>query len=475
MGQARKALLTCTLFLLLFSCLLSVVGVADASVSYSMTYVANVAAGTTNNEIGSLEISIDSATAAVVYHDSVVLSLPSSPAGYKLQIGQPTLFNATGQISVTPIDQTSRKITVDSLSPGAGNTVQIVLPLTIDIPGGVNGNVQLTTKAPPSSIFSNNNSVAIAGFGIGIIRVTPSSLDFKDIAIGSPSVAGAVYISNAGFSDITIQNITITGANPGDFKLQDNNYGGKIIAPGSSSAIGVIFSPATVGIKQAVLKIFSDDPYTPVCQVSLSGNAVSASSITSTSGVSVKFNDLQGHWAAGAVARLAGMGLVSGYPDGTFQPDKTITRAEAAVVLSGMLALSPAGETDLLQFIDINGLPLWARPAIASLTRAGILGGLPQQDGTLILAVQEPVSRAEISCMIANAIVKQLGPVKAVSLTFADSNRIPSWAMSGVEIAVSKKIISGYPDGTFQANRLVTRAEAATMFNGLLDALKPIS
>ena len=44
-------------------------------------------------------------------------------------------------------------------------------------------------------------------------------------------------------------------------------------------------------------------------------------------------NDYSAHWARDEIDRAMELGLVTGYPDGTFQPDKPITRAEAAVML----------------------------------------------------------------------------------------------------------------------------------------------
>ena len=44
-------------------------------------------------------------------------------------------------------------------------------------------------------------------------------------------------------------------------------------------------------------------------------------------------NDYSTHWARDEIERAMELGLVKGYPDGTFQPDKPITRAEAAVML----------------------------------------------------------------------------------------------------------------------------------------------
>jgi hypothetical protein len=283
MRDGQKVILSCGLLLAMVSFLLSGARVAEAASSYSMTYVANVASGTSNNAIGSLEVNLDRATASAMSDDFVILSLPSSPAGYGLRIAPSgySVSGATYNISVSQVDQASVKLTVQSLAPKS-DTVTIVLPLVIDIPGGVSGKIQLTAKAPPDSLFSSSG-IPIAGFGIGIIRVAPNALNFQDVAVGNPSAVEDVSISNAGFSDITVQNITITGANAADFTLQ-GNVDGTIVAPGASSiTAGVIFDPATAGAKQATLNISSDDPYTPVYQVALTGNALPAVSQTQSS------------------------------------------------------------------------------------------------------------------------------------------------------------------------------------------------
>lgn len=44
-------------------------------------------------------------------------------------------------------------------------------------------------------------------------------------------------------------------------------------------------------------------------------------------------NDITGHWAEKAIRRCMERGLMRGYPDGSFQPDKPVTRAELAVIL----------------------------------------------------------------------------------------------------------------------------------------------
>lgn len=56
----------------------------------------------------------------------------------------------------------------------------------------------------------------------------------------------------------------------------------------------------------------------------------------------IELSDIAGHWAEAGIKLAVKAGIVSGYPDGTFQPGKTVTRAEFAVML--IQALKPQGE-----------------------------------------------------------------------------------------------------------------------------------
>ena len=47
-------------------------------------------------------------------------------------------------------------------------------------------------------------------------------------------------------------------------------------------------------------------------------------------------DDVTGHWAEKEIRRCMERGLLKGYPDGSFQPDKPVTRAELAVILDRM-------------------------------------------------------------------------------------------------------------------------------------------
>ena len=65
-------------------------------------------------------------------------------------------------------------------------------------------------------------------------------------------------------------------------------------------------------------------------------------------GATKSFTDLSGHWAKTYVELAAGNGWIAGYPDGTFGPDKKITRAETVTMINRVLDRVPAKESRLL-------------------------------------------------------------------------------------------------------------------------------
>ncbi|WP_162848530.1 S-layer homology domain-containing protein [Paenibacillus nanensis] len=86
------------------------------------------------------------------------------------------------------------------------------------------------------------------------------------------------------------------------------------------------------------------------------------------------FKDIQGHWAEAAVIRAAQSGFVKGYSDGTFRPEAQVTRAEFAVMLARALEL-PAAAESVSAFADSGSIPVWAQESIDAAVQAGVLKG----------------------------------------------------------------------------------------------------
>ena len=61
-----------------------------------------------------------------------------------------------------------------------------------------------------------------------------------------------------------------------------------------------------------------------------------------------RFTDIRGHWAANEISVACENGWINGYPNGTFAPDQDITRAEAMTLVNRVLHRNPEDVADLL-------------------------------------------------------------------------------------------------------------------------------
>lgn len=106
----------------------------------------------------------------------------------------------------------------------------------------------------------------------------------------------------------------------------------------------------------------------------------------------------KGYWAGGSIAAAEAQGWLAGLPDGTFAPQRLISRAEIAVMLGralGMIPLAVSGAP----FADLDR-DHWAAPMLYRLRQAGVIGGYPGNT----VRPDETASRAEFSSMIYRAL-----------------------------------------------------------------------
>jgi len=165
---------------------------------------------------------------------------------------------------------------------------------------------------------------------------------------------------------------------------------------------------------------------------------------------SITLPDLVGHWAEKNVRELVASGSISGYPDGSFKPNKTITRAEFAAVLAKAYKLPlKAGKV----FSDTGNH--WAKDYIAAATAAGIVNGYSADK----FGPDDPITREQMAVMVYKAAKLK---ASAQNLSFTDSKQIASWAREAVAAAAAKQVISGYPDNSFKPRANTTRAEAVS-------------
>ena len=152
---------------------------------------------------------------------------------------------------------------------------------------------------------------------------------------------------------------------------------------------------------------------------------------------------------------------ILGYPDGTVQPNGNITRAEVTTAFYRLLTTETRDSiftSSKAPYSDI-AVSQWFNKAIASMSTGKYVMGYP--DGSF--GANKNITRAEFV-----AIAARFMNAKDGTVTFSDVSTT-NWAYQYISTAVSYGWIEGYEDGTFRPNQPITRAEAMTIINRMLN------
>ena len=153
---------------------------------------------------------------------------------------------------------------------------------------------------------------------------------------------------------------------------------------------------------------------------------------------------------------------IVGYPDGNVKPSGNITRAEVATIFFRLLTedVRTANSTQSNSLSDVSR-GQWFNHAISTLSSMGIVKGNP--DGTF--DPDAPITRAEFAAIAARFDDKN------TNTTSNFSDIASHWAKDEIGVAANKGWINGYPDSTFRPDQYITRAEAMTLVNRVLNRL----
>lgn len=176
---------------------------------------------------------------------------------------------------------------------------------------------------------------------------------------------------------------------------------------------------------------------------------------------SQKFTDVdEDHWAFTYISELTEKGIISGYPDGKFRPDNTISRSEFAKVMvtASGIKVNPIEYTT---FSDIT-IDDWCAPYVES--------AKPYLNGYIInnksmyfpnsMALREDIAVALVKLKGYNTSVADISLLYAM---FTDAESISTSAQKYVAVAIERGLVSGYSDETFRGQQTITRAEAAAL------------
>lgn len=169
-----------------------------------------------------------------------------------------------------------------------------------------------------------------------------------------------------------------------------------------------------------------------------------------------------GHITPGSLNGKDHFAYVVGYPDGTVRPDDNISRAETASIFFRLLVdkVREANLTEQNQFNDVSQED-WYNKAVSTMAKLGIVTG--RYEGKFVGDAN--ITRAEFATICARFDDSEFTVVD----TFTDISG--HWAEQDIHEAAAHGWIKGYEDGTFKPDQFITRAEAMTMINRVLNRI----
>lgn len=294
--------------------------------------------------------------------ESNLAGLSLTPSTLSLQIGSTATTIATATYS----DNSTREVTTNL-------TWNFTVSGIATISNGV------------VSAISPGTTVATATYGNQTAQLSITVTGYSTHKRGSGSSIPSVPSTPEPMEPSTVAppTIPITPADNGNLS-QVFSFLKDTVAQAKSNPAHIQFSDVThhwnkdtinLFVKIGVVNGYEDGSFRPDSSITRAEFATIIAklfNLQSDSTASV-LSDVNNYWAKQAIIALASKGIIDGYEDGTFKPDKTITRAEIIAVMSRLVDLNGANKGNAGTFTDIAGT--WNAVQIEAAAKAGIVEG----------------------------------------------------------------------------------------------------
>jgi len=177
--------------------------------------------------------------------------------------------------------------------------------------------------------------------------------------------------------------------------------------------------------------------------------------------------DIQGHWAAAEIGDMNRRMIVNGIDGSHFAPEAVITRAELAALLARALGLPESGNPK--GFRDVNESS-WYSTSVAAVQAYGIMDGLKDGtfEPNREISRQEAIVTIVRALRLADAdsVTSNAGPQVDLNM-YADHNQIGDWANDAIRTAIREGLVKGYGD-ELRPKMSLTRAETTVLIYRML-------
>ena len=186
------------------------------------------------------------------------------------------------------------------------------------------------------------------------------------------------------------------------------------------------------------------------------------------------YTDTKDNWARDAIQAMSQAGYLSGYSDNTFKPSAQITREQAAAIYGKVLQhnLNEQELADIVtkeastSYSDVEA-DRWSNSAIKLVSAAGVMQGTSKTAFT----PSKTMNREEFVASAAS-LAKKLNittPVKTEKVTFKDEDSISLDYVADINYMAQRGIVASGATENFNPKQPVTRAQAATILNRMLN------
>ena len=186
------------------------------------------------------------------------------------------------------------------------------------------------------------------------------------------------------------------------------------------------------------------------------------------------YTDTKDNWARDAIQAMSQAGYLSGYSDNTFKPSAQITREQAAAIYGKVLQhnLNEQELADIVtkeastSYSDVEA-DRWSNSAIKLVSAAGVMQGTSKTAFT----PSKTMNREEFVASAAS-LAKKLNiatPVKTEKVTFKDEDSISLDYVADINYMAQRGIVASGDTENFNPKQPVTRAQAATILNRMLN------
>ncbi|MCK9858914.1 S-layer homology domain-containing protein [Paenibacillus sp. ATY16] len=355
-------------------------------------------------------------------------------ASYSSASGELTMTSAGAAATLSQWQNALRAVTYNNIAATPDTAARTISFTVNDGTSNSNRVTKSMTLIALSSLSASTNAISVLA---GQTATTAITAKYSDLTQADVTSNVSWSVRNPAIASVS--NGTITGLLAGSTVITAV-YGTRSIdinvTVSSVSVSGPVTNPAP--------KIFYDFVSMDRLKASIQ-DALNA-------GNPASFLDTASHWASKDLSLGAKLGIINGYPDGSFRPDASVTRAEFStlVVKAFALRLENGGK----EFEDTRNS--WARESIGILANYGVISGYP--DGTF--HPDQKITRAEMVAILSRILILPSNSGKAN--TFIDVAP-QHWAKMMIEEAAAAGIIQGKGENRFAPDDNLTRAEALTV------------